>query len=261
MFRLFIAVMFCLFPLICAAEDELPIELQDFDFANIVPHDPIKQEQRTERISRQVDIIPFIKKDLPEAAIYNIMNPEQVFCYYVAPRPKNYTGYTLDNRAITGFCGELNISQISTTYEALFTKSPNIKTTTADCKIVPEVIIRFVRGVDYTDVMLSSTCPSFTVFYAGKARPFNIIKKVIDDIIKQLTKTNEPFHSPALLKQTVPTAVAGTTAEEDLLAKKQKENKPLQEWKTEENKNNDSANNSKPSSGWLKNWHPNQQSE
>lgn len=261
MLKFLLSVMFCLYPLITLADDALPIELQDFDFANIVPHDSIKQEQPTKRISRQVEVIPYIEKELSEAAIYNIMNPEQVFCYYVAPRPKNYTGYTLENRAVTGFCGELNISQISTAYEALFTKSPNIITTTADCKIVPEVMVRFVRGVDYTDVMLSSQCPSFTVFYAGKAKPFNIKKKIIEDIIKQLTKINEPFNSPALLKQTVPTAVASTTAEEDLLAKKQKENKPIQDWKKEEPKETTSNDDKKPASGWLRNWHPNQQTE
>lgn len=261
MLKFLLSVMFCLYPFISMAEDDLPIELQDFDFANIVPHDSPKQEQRTTQINNQVDVIPYIKKDLPEAALYNIMNPEQVFCYYVAPRPKNYTGYTLDNRAITGFCGELNISQISTTYEALFTKSPNILTTTADCKIVPEVMLRFIRGVDATDVMLSSACPSFTVFYAGKARPFNIKKKIIDDIIKQLTKVKEPFHSPALLKQTVASAIANTTAEEDLLAKKQKENKPIQSWKKDEQETAPSSNDTKPTSGWLKNWRPNNQAE
>jgi len=259
MLRFILSVMFCFYPLMSIAQSELPLELQDFEFINIVPHDSPKQEQRTAPISRQVDVIPYIKKDLSEAALYNIMNPEQVFCYYVAPRPQNYTGYTLDNRAITGFCGELNISQISTTYEALFTKSPNILTTTADCKIVPEVMIRFIRGVDATDVMLSSACPSFTVFYAGKAKPFNVKKKIIDDIIKQLTKINEPFHSPALLKQTVPSAVANTTAEEDFLAKKQKENMPLQGWKTEEEKEDEKPlEDNKPSSGWIKNWRPNQ---
>ena len=251
--------MFCISPLICMAESDIPVELQDFEFVNIMPDDNLSKEQRTPRINRQVDIIPYIKKDLSEAAIYNIMNPEQVFCYYVASRPQNYSGYTLDNRAITGFCGELNISQISTAYEALFTKSPNILTTTADCKIVPEVMLRFVRGVDYTDIMLSSACPSFTVFYAGKAKPFNIKKKIIEDIIKQLTKTNEPFHSPALLKQTVPTAIANTTKEEDILAKKQKENMPLQGWKQQENKPLDTAEPKKPSGGWIKSWRQNQQ--
>ena len=114
---------------------------------------------------------------------------------------------------------------ISTTYSALFTQSPNIITTPAQCKIEPRLIVRFVRGVDYADVLLSSPCPSFTIFYGGKYKAFNIKLGVIDDIIKQLSEKTEAFHSPALIKKTIANAEASSAEESEALEKKQRRNK------------------------------------
>lgn len=93
-------------------------------------------------------------------------------------------------------------------------------------------MLRFVRGVDYTDVLLSSPCPSFTIFYAGRYTAFNIKQGVIDDIISQFDKENQPFNSPALLKKTVANGVADTDKEAEAYEKKQRENAPVMNWKT-----------------------------
>ena len=92
-------------------------------------------------------------------------------------------------------------------------------------------MLRFVRGVDYTDVLLSSPCPSFTVFYAGRYTAFNIKQGVIDDIISQFDKENQPFNSPALLKKTVANGTADTDREAEIYEKKQRENAPVMNWK------------------------------
>lgn len=221
-----------------AADGDLPPELQGLGlYEDILPigSDGTGGLPSSRRASRQQSIIPFIISSLPKAtsaaATNNIANAEQVFCYHVAKKPADFAGYTLDNFAVTGYCGELDIGATATTYEALFTQSPNIITAPAACAIEPRVMLRFVRGVDYTDVLLSSPCPSFTVFYAGRYTAFNIKQGVIDDIISQFDKENQPFNSPALLKKTVANGTADTDREAEIYEKKQRENAPVMNWK------------------------------
>lgn len=221
--------------LVLADDSGLPPELQGLGlYDDLLPLGSESSSTSRRRV-RQQSIIPFIRSSLPkatsEAALYNVEHPEQVFCYHVARKPKDFTGYTLNNFAVVDYCGELDMGATATTYEALFTQSPNIITATAACAIEPKVMLRFVRGVDYTDVLLSSPCPSFTVFYAGRYTAFNIKQGVIDDVISQFDKTKEVFNSPALLKKTVANGVADSDQEAEEYEKKQKENAPIMNWK------------------------------
>lgn len=178
-----------------AADGDLPPELQGLGlYEDILPigSDGIGGLPSSRRASRQQSIIPFIISSLPKAtsaaATNNIANAEQVFCYHVAKKPADFAGYTLDNFAVTGYCGELDIGATATTYEALFTQSPNIITAPAACAIEPRVMLRFVRGVDYTDVLLSSPCPSFTVFYAGRYTALTSSRALLTTSSASLTK-------------------------------------------------------------------------
>lgn len=252
--KLLLILSACTFPLIVFAQmDNTPAALRDVrGFSNILPISegndsmvlPISGKARADK----ENIIPFIKSSISEISANIISNPEQVFCYQVEKRIKDDKRYTLDGFAVKGFCGELDKGAISTTYSALFTQSPNIITTPAQCKIEPRLIVRFVKGVDYADVLLSSPCPSFTIFYGGKYKAFNIKQGVIDDIIKQLSEKVETFHSPALIKKTVANAEATSTEESETLEKKQREHETsLSEENTEtETKPEESA----PKSGW-----------
>ena len=193
------------------AKADVPPELQSFDFLeNVLPKDEfgsVPSLNKTKLNKRmEKNIIPLIEEAVPESAIYNLQNAEQVFCYHVEKRPQSYKGYTLSNYKITDYCGELNFDVLTTTYEALFTRSPNIIATRSNCKIEPKVMLRFIRGIDSVDVLLSSPCPSFTIFYAGRYKSFNIKQGIIDDIISQFEKPRTEFMSPSLVKQTVPIA-------------------------------------------------------
>lgn len=214
------------------AVEDAAQELQGFEaYADILPGDTALLSTPVKKGFRQKSIIPAITSAIPEAAAYNIRNAEQVFCYQVAKRPKEYTGYTLSSFAVTGFCGELDTSNTVTAYEALFTQGPNIINAKANCLVEPRIMLRFARGVDYTDVLLSLPCPSFTVFYGGKYKAFNIKQGVISDLISLFEKTKEDFNSPTLLKQTVANGKPTTDKEADELEKKQKELAPQMKWK------------------------------
>ena len=243
----------CMLPLASHAEDGLP----DFsDFASIMPganeNDSMVAQIPSSRSYGKENIIPFIKSSISDTAAQIISNPEQTFCYEVSKRTANDKRYTLEGFAISGFCGEMDKGATSTAYSALFTQSPNILTQASQCHIEPKLMIRFVRGVDYADVLLSSPCPSFTVFYAGKYKSFNIKKGVIDDIIEQLSKKVETFHSPALIKKTVANAEANSAEESEALEKKQREHANQEEPMSEEEKTAPEANKKTPQSGWGK---------
>ena len=214
------------------------------------------QEQTTKKSSSKPSIIPFIKKSIPDAAAYNITNYEQVFCYHIKKLPPNYTGYTLNNFAIVDYCGELNTNTIATSYEALFTQGPNIITTAPGCNLDPKVMLRFVRGVDYTDVVLSSSCASFVVFYSGRFKLFNIKHGVVNDIISQFDKKRETFNSPTLLKQTVANGIVTTVEEASKLDAKKRENELKMSWQKEEKKGETTQakpqNNTTSNTGWGK---------
>lgn len=236
-------------------ENSLPVELQTFEgFSDILPVDEYGEARGTKRIVRQQEVIPLIANEIKESATYNLRNAEQVFCYHVTRRPTNYKGYTLDNFALTGYCGELDMSEITTVYEALFTQGPNILTAKSNCHIEPRVMLRFTRGVDYTDVLLSSPCPSFTVFYGGRFRSYNIKQNIIDDIINELEKKDETFHSPALLKQTIANATASNTQEEEILEKKKRSQEPIMNWKQqkEQEREAEQSKTNTNTSGWGK---------
>lgn len=233
------------------AIDDAAKELQGFEaYADILPGDTAFLSTPAKKAFRQKSIIPAITSAIPEAAAYNISNAEQVFCYQVTKRPKDYTGYTLSSFAITGYCGELDASNTVTAYEALFTQGPNLISTQANCRIEPRIMLRFARGVDYTDVLLSLPCPSFTVFYGGKYKAFNIKQGVISDLITQFEKNKQPFNSPTLLKQTAANGTATNDKEADELEKKQKELEPQMKWKQSAPAAETETPAPKPQTGW-----------
>ena len=192
-----------------------------------------------------------ISDSIGAAATINIEQAEQVFCYEVEPRAVDYDGYTINGMALTGFCGVLNDELKKLVLEELFMSPQNvILDKSEDCIIKPKIMLRFVRGVDNTDVLLSSPCYSYSVFYGGKIRPFNAkpAAEIIDALINPLLKKKVKFISPALLNQLLPVGVAQTAEQKELVNKK---NKPIRGWVKDES-TSVSAETQPKSSGWNK---------
>ena len=57
--------------------------------------------------SENLSMLPIFQQDLGGAAVNNIINAENVFCYHISNVPQGYTGYTLDGMAVTGYCGSI----------------------------------------------------------------------------------------------------------------------------------------------------------
>ena len=175
-------------------------------------------------------ILEEITSAIGESAIKNITDSEQVFCYQIASKPENYTGYTLDGMAIVGFCGVINKDLQKLIKYELFMNPKNLSfNETENCLIRPQVMLRFVRGVDSTDVLLSSPCHAVALFYGGKIAAFNAkpASQIVDAIIDPLIKNKIDFASPALFNQLIPVGVAQNDEQKQL--QKQK-NEPVKKW-------------------------------
>lgn len=175
-------------------------------------------------------ILDPIAAAIGQSALQNITDAEQVFCYQITTKPENYTGYTLDGMAVAGFCGVINPELKTMISSELFMNPNNVLfDVTEDCVIRPRIMLRFVRGVDSTDVLLSSPCHAFAIFYGGRVSAFNAkpAAPIIDALIDPLVKGRIDFASPALFNQLLPIGVAQTDEQKALLNKK---NEPIRNW-------------------------------
>ncbi len=191
-------------------------------------------------------ILDEIASAIGSSALNNITNSEQVFCYQIANKPENYTGYTINGMAIVGFCGVINPNLQTLIKSELMMNPDNIMfDVTENCVIRPQIMLRFIRGIDSTDVLLSSPCHALAIFYGGKISAFNAkpAAQIIDAIIDPLIKNKVDFASPALFNQLLPIGVAQT---EEQKALQQKKNEPIKNWQTEQ------QNNAARKSGWNK---------
>lgn len=179
--------------------------------------------------NNKIEVIQSITDSVTPTGIANIMESEQVFCYQVAPKPAGYKGYTIDGMALTGFCGivEKDLKDMIVTQ---FLATPeNFSSETEKCVIRPKLMLRFVKGVDFTDILLSSPCHSFAIFYAGKVKTYNFkpAAEIIDVMVESFKDKTIAFTSPALLKQLLPIGVAQTEAQKEIVAK---QSGPIRNW-------------------------------
>jgi len=175
-------------------------------------------------------LTPYIEKNVSPVALNNILNAEKVFCYTVEMPSAGYTGYTLDQLALTGYCGQLG-EERAVFVDEFFKKPNNISETVASCKIEPKIMLRFVRGIDATDVLFSDTCPSITVFYGGSMKSFNAApaKQAIEAVVSVFGNGRTDFVSPALLNQLMPSGVP-LSDEDKALVSKHKSAQPVRNW-------------------------------
>ncbi len=232
---------FCLFALVgnVRADDDIFVNegVQSFQQGK----DSWRRE--VEKKKEVKEILPEIKDAIGVDALNNIENAEQTFCYEVAGKPDEYTGYVLNGMAVTGFCGVLNDDLRKAVINDLFMTRKNILfNVQEDCVIRPRILLRFIRGIDATDVLLSAPCYSFAIFYGGKVNVFNTktASKVWNALISSFQKNHADFVSPAILGQLLPVGVPQTPEQKALVSDMPK---PIRNWekdtpKKEEKKDN-----------------------
>ena len=183
--------------------------------------------------TKQITLLPNIKSSIGATAANNIENAERLFCYQVSAKPRNYNGYTIDNMAITGFCGVIDDNLKEMLTEQLLANDANVDfINTDDCTIQPRILLRYVRGVDNTDVLLSAPCYSASVFYSGNIKTFNLkpAAEILNTVVNAFKASQAKFVSPALLNQLLPIGVAQTAEQKALLNQSAQ---PKRNWNTQ----------------------------
>ncbi len=191
-----------------------------------------KESWRRQEVPQDtVTITPRMKNTISASSLLNITEAEQAFCYTVEMPQDGYTGYTIDSMAITGFCGILTKPEMDLFIREFLSKDENVSNVVDQCVIKPRVLLRFVRGVDYSDVLFSVPCYSFTVFYAGNISSFNAspAAKTLTAIVDAYEKKKMQFVSPALLGQVLPIGVPQNDAHRALIKSKMQQG-PVRNW-------------------------------
>jgi len=209
---------------------------QTTDGVDSFKQDKDSWRRKEEQVSQDTkkEIVQKIKDTVSVHALNNITDAEQIFCYTVEKASKEYSGYTLDGMAITGFCGMLGQNDKDIFIGEFLQKDESTSNVVAKCMIEPKIMLRFVKGVDYTDVLLSSPCHSFSIFYGGKVKPFNAepSANIINAFVTVYDKQKVDFVSPALLNQVMPIGVAQTQEQKAILKEKQG-NATVRKWDTQ----------------------------
>lgn len=198
----------------------------------------------------------FLMQNITAATALPINKAEKVFCYIVDYAEKDYEGYTVNGLAIKGYCGELSNEGKSLIRETLFSGASLYSKSKSDCRISPKIMLRYVFGIDYTDVLLSYPCPSLTFFHNTNFAVLNATpgEAVIEKIITAYSSLGEEFHSPALLGQMVGSGIPQNQAQKEII--RRQSDGPRKKWGNEVETGNQSqpedSTAPKPATGWNK---------
>lgn len=178
----------------------------------------------------KIQILQNIQDSLGRDALRNVINSEQVFCYQIDSKSSDFSGYTLNNFAVTGFCGIVNDELKNVLISQFFSNAGNFDFATSEkCVIRPKLMLRFARGVDFTDVLVSAPCYSISVYYAGKVKTFNFKPgaELLETMVTSFNEKSVDFVSPTLLNQMLPIGVPQTVEQQQIV---RKNSQPIRNW-------------------------------
>lgn len=125
-----------------------------------------------------------------------IMDAKKANCFKVSPKSMSYGGQVIDGYAVDGFCGILKGADLDLVRYLLVGNPDSIDfKNQEECVISPKIMIRFSRGFDNTDVMISVPCYSAAVYYAGRERFFNMkpISSELTKLVESLSANTIPI--------------------------------------------------------------------
>lgn len=194
----------------------------------------------------------FLAHKLPLASARNINKAEKVYCYTVEYATKDYDGYMIDDLAVKGSCGELSPVGQKLIKDNLFQNSIIYSNSVANCQISPKIVLRYIYGLDHTDVLLSHPCPSVTVFHGRDTTILNAAPggAVIEQIVTAYSKLEEKFYSPALLGQMVANGQPQNQAQKEMIRLNAPTDTPRKKW--DSNTQTETQQQQPAKSGWNK---------
>ena len=180
----------------------------------------------------QATLSEFLSRKVPISTARNINKAEKVYCYTVEYAPTGYDGYMIDDLAVKGSCGELSEAGKKLIKDTFFQNSIIYSNSVANCEISPKIVLRYVYGLDYTDVLLSYPCPSLTFFHGRDTTILNATpgKTLLEQVTAAYGKLEEKFYSPALLGQMVANGQPQTQAQKEMIRLSAPTDAPRKKW-------------------------------
>lgn len=184
-----------------------------------------------EPVSKDV-LSSYLSNRIPQASARNINKAEKVYCYTVDYAAADYDGYTIDDLAIKGSCGELSTEGRNLIKDVLLQNNSAYSNSVANCQIAPKIMLRYIYGLEHTDVLLSDTCPSLTFFHGRDVTTVNATPgaAIIEKIVGAYSGLEEKFYSPALLGQTVANGQPQTQAQKEIIRLNAPVEAPRKKW-------------------------------
>lgn len=193
----------------------------EFGGGDLFADEATESTEKTTAKNDEKVLSAFISSRIPAASAKNIEKAEKVFCYTVDYAAADFDGYTMDDLAITGSCGELSADGRQLIKEMLLNNNLAFSSAKDNCNISPRVMLRYVNGIDSTDVLLSAPCHSLTFFHGRDITTLNAApgKNIMEQIVTTYSALKEKFLSPALLGQMVPNGQVLTQDQKEIVRK------------------------------------------
>lgn len=178
----------------------------------------------------------FLSNRIPESTARNINKAEKVFCYTVDYAQAGYDGYTVNDLALKGACGELSQAGRDLIKKSVLDNNLLYSNSKDNCSISPKIMLRYVYGADYTDVLFSVPCHSLTFFHGRDITTVNAAPgaAIIEQIVKAYASLEEPYQSPALLGQMVGNGQAMNQRDKEVLRRAAPVTAPVKKWNTQQ---------------------------
>lgn len=146
-----------------------------------------------------------IRERIRADAAYIVGEPEETLCYGIARKSPKKRSATIDGYAHTGNCGSLNETGMTEVQSKLFSAASYDMNVTkiASCVTTPRLALRFRKGFDFVDVILSGgNCPAVLFLYGGDTKEFSAkpIKDWLDTFIEAVSKDLEPINPEEMEK-------------------------------------------------------------
>lgn len=226
-----------------ATAQEVFLDDMGLDFDSSENYSTLTEPKKEENTDSSKALSSFISSRLPASAAKNIEKAEKVFCYTVDYPSAEYSGYTVNDMAVTGSCGELSKDGIEVVKKAVLNNGMAFSTASENCNISPKIMLRYFNGIDSTDVLFSSPCHSLTFFHGQDIVTVNAspAKDIVEEIVNAYSGLKEKFVSPALLGQMVGNGMVVSQNQKEIV--RQTEAAPsLRKWGAE--KSNPASNSS-----------------
>ncbi len=207
--------------------DDMGLDFDSSESSSTISSAPLKEEPSDSGKA----LSSFISSRLPASAAKNIEKAEKIFCYTVDYPSADYSGYIINDMAITGSCGELSKEGSELIKKAVLNNGMAFSTASENCNIAPKIMFRYFNGIDSTDVLFSSPCHSLTFFHGQDVVTINAspAKDIVDEIVNAYAGIKEKFISPALLGQMIGNGMIVSQNQKEMV--RQKETAPsLKKW-------------------------------